>query len=445
MDADRLISNVPPIRYTLSRLADNVFFDDESIFENVKAKGCNWTDVVFVNCKMADVTFSNVNLHGVRFYNVDFRRMHITDVSLRATTWQDIEIKDWVVSPDVLGTQPSENLPRLHCNTSSHSKTKATVLQTDSAACNKRDRKALDGRVLRNVELELSKPTNLLDLPQPVLEGIVSAMYHQNSVFLHECAYVRPAHLKEEDPPDRTIYWTSNPVVRSTYKAYPSGLGACIKFLRVNKVCFGLAVNRVYDRIFGFSESAESCLAFLHDHRRKPYRISKLSLWYAPKLTTSGPKTNAASWRRLFNVLVHERADLKNLDLGVREEFWKVAPWEEGVDAVLAWEWPLAHSHHDDENERKPRPNFLQHVSRLSGVKFFLQCTLSEKPYIYEEESDVDDEESHVDEIAFGEALQRRIEEEMNKRPRLVETRYGPCGTRCYQKRLEDCCYYKRR
>ena len=137
----------------------------------------------------------------------------------------------------------------------------------------------------------------------------MSYLYHQEKIFILD----RPPARPNECVPKQTTYRvTLYPDRRITYIAhktrqtrkqlgeaqpdYETELGLNIGFLRTSSKCFDLAVKHVYGRLFSFHNSAESCLAFLHDHRQAKYQITNLRLWYAPKLCPdSAGTTNLAS------------------------------------------------------------------------------------------------------------------------------------------------------
>ncbi|KAF2772230.1 hypothetical protein EJ03DRAFT_217021 [Teratosphaeria nubilosa] len=94
----------------------------------------------------------------------------------------------------------------------------------------------------------------------------------------------------------------------------------------------------LYQRQFRFAGMAEGAFAFLHDHRREEHRIERCWLTLSLRASVSfGPRTDLDAWRRLFNVLAHERKNLKAVGVEVGGEFWDLTPWEfpDGVEAVF--------------------------------------------------------------------------------------------------------------
>ena len=441
----------PTITYTRSTLTD-VYFN-KSKLKNVKVIDCNWTDVTFVNCRLAGVTFSNVKMHSVRFYNVDFRRVQMIRATVMGVIWQDMVIRYWVSSPTILGIEPlesdSDGVPQWCCSTAL-SRTITSYRPASVQNRNERDVKALNGMDLCVIEPDPWEATTLLDLPRPILERIMSAIYHQDDVYMHERLVIKKPGVKL---PGQTTYKLhsnskSSSSARATYQAHLAQVDAKLSILScllyVNRACFDLAVKHIYDRRFCFYDNADSCIAFLHDHRREPYRISKLEIQYVPQTHSwrSYPWTLPASWRRLFNVLVHERPDLEQLVLKIHDDFWDVAPWRSNtdkdaatadylkrrVDAVWAWIPENDYSWVEDRFGEvscycDQRLHFLQHVARLSGVAFNIRgCEGKDAP-----------------KAGFLNALRKHIQEKMDCRPRLAKARYGTC----VERQLESCCYYK--
>ena len=94
---------------------------------------------------------------------------------------------------------------------------------------------------------------------------------------------------------------------------------------------------------------------------------------------------------------------------------------ENGRRCCLALEMARKYFVQGDHEER--RPNFIQHVARLSGVDFELVL------------KDLMTAGGRARQ-PFKQTLLRRIKHEMQGRPRLAVARHGICD----EKRLECCC-----
>ncbi|KAK4541665.1 hypothetical protein LTR36_007809 [Oleoguttula mirabilis] len=426
------------IKYLRSTLTDVAFND--STHKNVNLVDCEWQDVVFVNCTLVDVTFSKVKLRGVRFYNVDFQHLRFHSLELRDAIWEDVALAQSSISDKSFGLPAMHSMHTLPLLLSDSHSSKATAsrLCAESSADAEHILQGPDGSRLRTVIMVDRKPKSLMDLPRPILEMIMVALYHGDGIDVYDCPPVRAAALTSRQTSYRTAACSAQE--RTTYVAYTSPkivagartrnkasgpLNICTTALRVSKTFFALAVKPIYDRVFYFISGSEAFLAFLHDHRREAYRIPQIVLFYSPKRTTWSPECSPRSWRLLFNVLVHEREDLQSFTLVLGHEFWDVAPWSDGVDAVFRWVWPVR-GHIDDDGEDDARPNVLHHVLRLSDVSFRLASLTGQN-----------DGPEHA---AFRAALSSRIRAAMRARPRLAKARYGTCK----ETRLEHCCYYKK-
>jgi len=415
--------------------------DRYNSFSNVKIIDCDWNDVRFVNCKMVDATFTKVQLKNVRFYNVDFQRLKVVGLDLENVVWDTLSIEQCYISRESFSSpiSPCASITLPLPSTSVLSRTNAAPLWARCLSDMERDPVALDGSSLDStVQLTTAKAKVLTDLPRTILEKIVSHLYHRKTAYIYD----RPPNLLIGDVmTTQTTYLQANGSSHTTYVAYSSSrtvgglmkrpekhaqLGLCTALLYTNRTLFEIAVERVYDRTFSFPQSVKSCLAFLHDHRMEIYRVAKLLLWYASISENRISATSLADWRRLFNVQVNEREDLKEVRLVIRKGFWEVAPWKDGVGAVFGkWIWPSRSSAEGDGSDKKA--NFLQHVAGLSGVKFVLGHQRD------------DTASNAVENQAFRSVLTKRILQEMSARPKLAKGRYGSCN----ENRLECCCYYQ--
>ena len=438
------------IKYTRSSLTDVNLRDTTS--KSLQIIDCDWENVSFVDCYLSNVIFHNVKAKNVHFCSVDFRSMRITGLKVIGVVFQDISIEQIVINSAML-THVSGKLAMLKLLVTNNADcllTRARHIHAGASADKGLTDHNLQVRVRAQVLLTTRRTKDLLDLPSRILDKIMVHLYHKEEVWLYD----RPTTCNEKMP-DQTNYKTADHS-RTTYEAYSGdrtkqglsvmperkSLEICVQFIRVNRRCFDMAVKHVYDRRFCFANSVESCLAFLHDHRREPYRVSRLEVTYVPQTNSrySDPGTLPASWRRLFKGLVHERADLGELTLALHDNFWSSAPWRRGagviswtpsVDMVFDRSVPLNdYIRKEDEDgnrfwENGHEPNFLTHVARLSRVGVEIRACGTED----------------AEKVEFCQALRERIQGKMDDRPRLAEARSGTCKER----RLECCCYYYKR
>lgn len=412
-------------------------------FHNVKATDCDWQNVSFTDCKLSNVAFTGVTLKNVHFRSIDFRSVRLGGITIQNVVWEeqaicwlciDKESFDYSDAPYGVVLLPTSDNFRL-------TRTRGVPLWPQPCLDHQEYTDASDSTTLQTVALSTSgnRTGSLLDLPASILELIVSALYHSRGIWIYDCP---EDHFHSVTTRQTTYQSTHAPKgKRTTYLAFSAGrtrkglqesitrhakLDLCTAFLRSNKTCYALAVKQVYDRCFTFPHSAESALAFLHDHRREDHRIATLSLFHNMQDTSCSLTTNLPSWRQLFNAIVHERGDIQKLSLTIRKEFWDIAPWKRGADAV--WRWTATgHNHLTDHLNAKA--NFLQHfarVSRRSGVKFTLCIRGTDTP----------------EKTAFVGALGRLLAAESAQRPSLTKDKTGEqcCGRR----QLEMSCYWKR-
>lgn len=442
--AEAIKSKPSTIAYVQSTLTDVSF--EGSVVQDVRVVDCNWNGVTFIDCNLAGVTFFKTEFRNVTFSNVDFHNVRLLELRQTDTFWQSMQIKQLLISKEHIryrGLSLWVEIGNLR-----YLKASVTPLEASTTPRPGPVRPLSTFNKVLSVKLTTKGSSGLLGLPRSILDKIMAALYHQRLVDMRDGPPIIPGQSKV---PDQTTYPTLNGS-RTTYRAKMLGRSIPDKpgfyeyitqfsiptgFVRVSKACFELAVPHMYNRFFRFPDGPEACLAFLHDHRRQAYQIAKLQVSYRAKTEAALRATNLTSWRRLFNVLVHEREDLKVLKLVIDEGFWDVAPWKQGVKAVFdKWEWPRKYyssSSSDDSTDdfseiADTRVNFLQHVARLSTRVDF-------------ELSRQGDDVRDVEKRAFRKDLEIRLKREMRARPYLAKAKYGICKER----RLERCCYYQPR
>lgn len=195
--------------------------------------------------------------------------------------------------------------------------------------------------------------------------------------------------------------------------------GTELNLLLANKQVHREASKILYGREFQFRGTADSTLAFLHDHFRKLKMMSRISMRFTTGETIpfmgcaavssssttppSTPRTSLLAWKKIFNILIRAASGLHDFELMVDRKFWDRAPWCEGPAAVFndtALCQPRSLLKHSGNTE-----NFLQHVAKLSGVNFRLSIA----------GADEDQAKRH-----FQRELEKHICEKMYKRPYMA-------------------------
>ncbi|OCL11458.1 hypothetical protein AOQ84DRAFT_188786 [Glonium stellatum] len=212
-------------------------------------------------------------------------------------------------------------------------------------------------------------------------------------------------------------------------------LGGELSLLLANKQVCREASKILYDREFQFRGTADSTLAFLHDHFGKLKMISRISMQYTtgdkipfmgcvavsssptPPLT---PRTSLQAWKKIFNILVKTAEALQDFELVVDKHFWDQAPWRESPAAVF-----------NDAELCRPRrlpkrsentENFLQHVAKLAGVNFRLSI------------AGVNEDQARK---VFQRELERYMWDKMHKNPYLAGEKIS-CT--CRKRLLTEAC-----
>lgn len=175
----------------------------------------------------------------------------------------------------------------------------------------------------------LRRPIELLDLPDAVLNLIVSFVFPRlsDSNYIIVDPYVMARHSAQSfaNTAEGNVVTYKLCMTRPNAKAISA---AASSLVLVNRRLNVVATNQLYTRRCFVFTSPAIALSFLHDHRAAKYQLRRmrLILW-----SSNSP----AGWRRLFNVIVHECSQLQEFILWVDPHFWTDAPWRQGPQAVL--------------------------------------------------------------------------------------------------------------
>ncbi|KXT06646.1 hypothetical protein AC578_8507 [Pseudocercospora eumusae] len=409
------------------------------------ARNCDFENVTFRSCDFSNVAFDGVKLKNVTFYEVDFQNVRLKDVALSDATWTGEGLRNALLSGNAF-EHVSDTTIAVALRMKSETRLSRTMWFEPRTAPHESFHDGDDcGR----------KCISIIAKPQV---GIFEALRVRSKImgYLFPCPRrMNGSTMVMADRPARDLFGTwetsqTQYTVKSRFnfgtpmqtyhgwcrlrvngvKQGDAPLNFCLALLLTSRQFYQLAVPYIYDRGFTF-ESAERCLAFLHDHQKVEHQLSGIQLKYTSQ-------TNPAAWRRLFNVIVHERRDIKEFVLKIGADFWDTEQSRRPAQEAVSWRgwtngWTLEHTL---DGQR----TFLQHVARLPGrrlstarvptraedVRFFLRIAGSQG---------IPDREAFVDELQF------RLRQMMLKSPELDKQERRNC---CQTKRLEDCCYWKR-
>ncbi|KAK4506120.1 hypothetical protein PRZ48_004085 [Zasmidium cellare] len=288
------------------------------------------------------------------------------------------------------------------------------------------------------------KVPNLLELPDKALKRILHCLFPVDQLRILE----KPNYVFLSPDSAQTTYYRKRTYFGSqtTYVAWDHNLeekqilvqrvrlprlGIGVSFLRVNRRCYELGIPHLYSKGLQFDSNPATCLAFLHDHQRHEHSIRHIAL-------RIDSMSGCQSWRRLFNLLVHRRSDLRSLTVKIGAEFWDTMPWQTrrfprfkvngGVDEVLKWkDWCRVNGFNGCCGDR----NFLGNVARLPLKK--------RRGQELRVELLIDGEGKCPDRKEFGQRLRVKIDEMRKERPDLTWQVFGVCREK---RRLDDTCYW---
>ncbi|SMY28203.1 unnamed protein product [Zymoseptoria tritici ST99CH_1A5] len=300
---------------TSLRLVDNclqAFAINASTLSNVLFRNCAFSNVIFTNCGFKDVTFSGLEWSNVR----------ISGVVLRDVDWDGIGMKNVCITDEM-------RLRRLHGIINLPIRDRDTTALTRSVVFTPGQRRDETQRAAHHASVAVvsEKSAMFLKLPKAVLHRIIDHVFPDGEIIISDRDITAYPNTRQ------TQYCLGND--RKRFYTYQGQAGAqddqklALPLLRTHSRLHRLAISHIYDRRFTFA-SPEGCLAFLHDHQRSQHHISRLGLRY-------GPDTSLAAWRRLFDILVWERPEIRELSLVLDQAFWTVTPWEQGVESMMRW------------------------------------------------------------------------------------------------------------
>ena len=405
---------------------------------NVTILNCTWKEVIFIDCNLSDVDFSAVNLENVRFRNVDFRKVRFHTLFMLETSWKDMFLEHQLVGQGSIGgfRTGGATTAYMYAARGSQARSRHFCLQPITSMGQSLLLEHQSGALAQVRDLIKVEPLSLLDLPHSVLDKIMGELFPQFAVVVVDIL------LDKRLDTWQTTYEVllSGRWRRITYDVMPlSVAGERIRlscpFLLVSRRCYDLAVFRLYNRSFNFCGSAEGSLAFLHDHRREEHSFAHLTIRLNLSRADYFGATSLVGWRRLFNVLVHERVDLDRVTVVIERTFWEVSPWRMGIHAVMQTPGIDTISQSGIDVVRETR-HFLQQVARLPASPDWSVQDGRIKFDLF-----IEGQWKDVEKRGFSELLKRHLcEEYMYHRPPLAMARHGSCsGTE-----LENSCYWKK-
>lgn len=211
------------------------------------------------------------------------------------------------------------------------------------------------------------KRYDLLRLPDNALKRILQYLFPMDNMKVLQ----NPRHVAVRWRYKQTTYKIMSTSLATTYlgwkdeteennmqPTYTTKAGIAVNFLRVNRQCNDLGTPYLYSRGIHFDANPGTCLAFLHDHRRSLHKVEAITLEY-------NQKSSCDIWRRLFNVLVHNRPDLSSLTVRVGSSFWTAAPWQTmSASSTMNWKgWCQIVNGRPCCGDR----TFLIHVARIAA------------------------------------------------------------------------------
>ncbi|KAF2771866.1 hypothetical protein EJ03DRAFT_334454 [Teratosphaeria nubilosa] len=130
------------------------------------------------------------------------------------------------------------------------------------------------------------------DLPLNVKDRIFSYFFHHEPAIIHDLPVgsiivaAGTGQTTYETAEGRTTYFALSTCrirqeIHQQYQ-FTSYTGLATRLLQVNREWYNIGVGHLYNRTFAFAGSANSCLAFLHDHRRAACRIARCTIFLGP-------------------------------------------------------------------------------------------------------------------------------------------------------------------
>ncbi|KAF7190259.1 hypothetical protein HII31_08590 [Pseudocercospora fuligena] len=385
-------------------------------------------NISLVDCVFRRTTFIHATLKNTHFYKIDLRDVNFQYLTLDDARWTEEFLEHAFVTPD----RGWQERPRIGHD----GKELMLSILSDSPFCKTRGgfnerssshdavKEALTARQDLEPLVVTARPqtVSLLDFPHHILDLVASFLFSGNPVSIVDIdiAWNDPRYIGQ------TCYCKNR--LRKTYHGQLLSdvrNQMCTSFLRVSRECYSIGVKHLYSRKFEFTNSLEAALAFMHDHRQVEHEIRSISL-------RTSPRANSDALRRLFNILVHERADTIRVEMTVSQEFWDTAPWrqkrlqamgknrqwEVSCGKVLNWQgW----------DGRQRERNFLGHFARLPLT---VRATLT-----------VIGADKNSPRRSFLAALREEIHARRAARKDLAVAIHGPC---CGKKELRECCYWRR-
>ncbi|EME86412.1 uncharacterized protein MYCFIDRAFT_194481 [Pseudocercospora fijiensis CIRAD86] len=409
------------------------------------ARNCGFENVTFRSCHFSNVTFDGVKLENVTFHGVDFQNVQLKGIELSNVSWMEEGLRNALIAGDAF-EHVSGTTIAVALRMKSETRLSRTTWFEPRTALHESFHDGIDaGRKCISI---IAKPRvgifEVLEVRSKIMGYLFPCPRRMNGstmVMVDRPAYDlfgRPETSQTQytvksrfnfGTPIQTYHGWCRPRVHGVQQG-DSSLNFCLALLITSKQFYQITIPYIYDRGFAF-ESAESCLAFLHDHQKVEHQLSGIQLKYTSQ-------TNPAAWRRLFNVIVHERRDIKEFVLKIGAEFWNTEQSRQPAREAVNWRgwtngWTL-------ENPLDGQRTFLQHVARLPGrrlstigvptkaeeVKFFLRIA---------------DSQGIPEREAFTDDLQFHLRQMMLQRPELDRQERRTC---CQIKQLDECCYWKR-
>ncbi|KAF2161125.1 hypothetical protein M409DRAFT_28455 [Zasmidium cellare ATCC 36951] len=295
-DIDYRQSSVSNFRFTTTTL-------DSVVVEN-----CDWQDVTFTGCNLQHVVFRNITLRNAHFADVDLRNVTMRATDLRDVAWSRHHLANAVLSADSFKTTPSREIVEvLILDARRRSRTRGGQIGGNSTVAAQGGH--LHGRPgLRTMRLATAPRKGLMGLPDSLLLKIAGYLLRPDSpINIIDCPPLMGPRLSKTKG-SQTHYSLPDRPSPVTYITDVARLGLSPSFLRVNRRLYMVGTPVLYGRRFRFRKSLQSCLAFLHDHRKWQHAIKRLTLVH-PGIE----EENGRVFKELVDVLLYTQPELRDV------------------------------------------------------------------------------------------------------------------------------------
>jgi len=284
-----------------------------------------------------------------------------------------------------------------------------------------------------------------MDLPDEIRSQVIHLLFIRGELYVGDWSCdVKPKGFfrrTEYDVYDRQAHRLR----RTSYAVRDLANTAPFEFnlMLVNKKLSSEIASVFYGKnTFKFLGTAESALAFFHDHASRLLSIRKVSMRFStsPEVrfqgcynTTCGlgraPISFIGTWRRICNLFVHISLGLEDFELILDDGFWRNVPnWMAGAESVFNTPrlcerqgQTIGDGHQIEER------NFLQHVARFAGVNIRVN---------------IEGPRSDAEQEVFRKNLERLIQKKTFGRSYLADGNIPQCT--CNRRYLKESCVWDR-